>query len=117
MLSHLLLLLTKLKADDPAGGCVIGPGGGGGGGGGGSLFASSSLDCSIKLWDINGLSGAGASASDHCEWNCGWSDQSQDATISPVKEFRTKRTPVQTLRFGLTNIVYAAGATLEEGDD
>ncbi len=58
------------------------------------------------------MSGGGA-----CEWTRGWSDQSQDATISPVKEFRTKRTPVQTLRFGLTNIVYAAGATLEEGDD
>ena len=78
--------------------------GGGGGGGGGTLFASASLDCTVKVWDSSSVADPSESVVSPVTGDTPGNE------FRPVKEFRTRDTPLQTLRFGLTNVIYTAGA-------
>ena len=101
----------------------------------GSVLASGSVDCSICLWDIKGNVGATQGASKYkvpeLEWAAGSTtagpsddkssggglttryDASNAETLQPIRKFRTLQTPVVSLRYSLTNIIFAVGAREE----
>uniref|UniRef100_A0A0C3SGI6 Uncharacterized protein n=1 Tax=Guillardia theta (strain CCMP2712) TaxID=905079 RepID=A0A0C3SGI6_GUITC len=71
------------------------------------VLASGSMDGTVKLWD-----GSGRKEEEEAikrSRDGGKGGRSDGERLGPIKSFWTRRTPIATLRFGASNVLFVAG--------